>query len=87
MEISNLQLTPEQRQALLEHPGEPVHIQDAQTKRVYLLFEAGTCPELEEAYIRDGLELARDQIARGEISEATLEEVIAKAKGCQTTSS
>ena len=80
MKTSHLQLTPEQRQALAVHPGEPIHIQDAQTKRVYLLFEAGSCSELEEAYIRDGLELARDQITRGEISEATVEDVIAKAK-------
>jgi hypothetical protein len=34
---------------------------------VYLLVEQGEFPELEEEYIRDGVELAREQIARGEV--------------------
>ncbi|MEX2093692.1 MAG: hypothetical protein WD971_13495 [Pirellulales bacterium] len=36
--------------------------------------------ELEEEYIREGLELAREQIALGETSIATLPEVIAEAQ-------
>ena len=78
--IANLQLSPEQRDALQSHPGEPLHIRDDVTRKVYLLVEEGRVPELEEAYIREGLELARDQIARGEVSERPIREVIAEAR-------
>ena len=47
---------------------------------MYLLVEQGTYPELEEEYIRQGLEMARDQIAHGEVSTATIDEVIDKAR-------
>jgi hypothetical protein len=80
MNTSHLQLTPEMRAALLAHPGEPLHIADNETRKVYLVIEEGTCPELEEEYIRDGLRFARDQIARGEVSNASIDQVIAKAK-------
>lgn len=80
MDISNLELTPAQRQALVAQPDAPVYIADPQTRKIYLLVEQGRFPELEEEYIRDGLALAREQIARGETSNATLEEVIARAQ-------
>jgi Arc/MetJ-type ribon-helix-helix transcriptional regulator len=80
METSNLQLTPEMREALLANPGVPVHIADEATRKVYLLVEQGAYPELEEEYVRQGLELARGQIARGEVSTATIDEVIDKAR-------
>jgi Arc/MetJ-type ribon-helix-helix transcriptional regulator len=80
METSNLQLTPEMREALLANPGVPVHIVDEETRKVYVLVEEGAYPELEEEYIRQGLELARSQIARGEVSTATIDEVIDKAR-------
>ena len=80
MDTSGLELTPAQRQALLAQPDAPVYISDRETRKVYMLVEKGRFPELEEEYIRDGLELAREQIARGETSNATLEEVITKAQ-------
>jgi cellobiose phosphorylase len=80
MDTPQIQLTPEMQAALLAKPGEPLHIADEETRRVYLLVEQGVYPELEEEYIRAGLEMARNQIARGEISQASIEEVIAKAK-------
>jgi len=79
METTNLQLSPEQRAAVLAHPGEPVHIADEATRKVYLLIEQGAFPELEEEYIRSRLEEARAGIARGEISNASIDQVIAKA--------
>ena len=45
-----------------------------------MLCEQGRFPELEEDYIREGLELAREQIRRGETSSATVQEVISKAE-------
>ena len=87
MEISELQLTPEQRQALLAHPDEPVYISDQETRKVYVLAEQGKFPELEEAYIRDGLDMARAQIACGETSETPIQDIIAKAQQRQTSPS
>ena len=87
MATSSVQLTPEQRAALSASPGGLVHIADETTGKVYLLFEHGVLPELEEEYIRDGLEVAREQIARGEISTASIDEVIAKARQCQSAKS
>lgn len=80
MEISNIQLTPEQRQALAARPGEPIHIADEETQKVYLLVEEGAVPTLDEEYIRQGVEVARGQIARGEVSTASIEAVIAEAE-------
>jgi hypothetical protein len=77
---SHVQLTSEQRQAILARPGEPLHIEDAETNKVYLLVEEGALPILEEAYIRQGLELARQQINEGQISTFTAEEIKAEAK-------
>jgi hypothetical protein len=87
METSPLQLTPEMREALLAHPGAALHIADKETGKVYLVFEQGAVPELEEEYIRDGIELARQQIARGEVSSASIDEVIAKAQQHQAARS
>jgi hypothetical protein len=80
METSNLHLTPEMRAALSASPVGAVHIADEETRKVYLLVEQGAFPELEEEYIREGLELARAQIARGELSCASIKEVIGKAQ-------
>jgi Arc/MetJ-type ribon-helix-helix transcriptional regulator len=73
MNISDLELTPAQRQALVAQPEAPVYIADQQTRKIYMLVEKGRFPELEDEYIREGLELAREQIARGETSKATLD--------------
>jgi hypothetical protein len=80
MDISNLELTPAQRAALLAQPDAPVYITDRETKKIYMLLEQGRFPELEEEYIREGIEFARNQIARGETSTATIDTVIAKAQ-------
>jgi hypothetical protein len=80
MESTHIQLTPEMRAALLAHPGEPLHIADDETRKVYLVIEQGLCPELEDEYIREGLEFARAQIARGDISTGSIDQVIEKAK-------
>ncbi|MFO0791912.1 MAG: hypothetical protein U0805_20815 [Pirellulales bacterium] len=80
MQTTNLQLTPEQREALQMNSGQPIHIVDQTTHKIYVLLEQGDCPELEEGYIREGLEVARRQIAGGEVSTASIGEVIAKAQ-------
>lgn len=67
METSSLQLTPEQRAAVLAHPGEPVHIADEATQKVYLLLEQGVFPELEEEFVRARLEEGFAAVDRGEV--------------------
>jgi hypothetical protein len=85
MDTSHLRLTPEMRAALLARPGEPLHIADDETHKVYLVIEQGACPELEDDYIREGLDLARNQIARGEVCDSTIDQIIANAKERQTS--
>ena len=85
MDTSHLQLTPEMRAALLARPGEPLHIADDETHKVYLVIEQGASPELEDDYIREGLELARNQISRDEVSNSTIDQIIAKANEQQTS--
>ncbi|MCI0334252.1 MAG: hypothetical protein L0228_13620 [Planctomycetes bacterium] len=69
METVNFQLTPEQRAVLQAHPGEPVHIADEETRKVYLIMEQGAFPELEEEFIRARLEEGFAAIERGEMEE------------------
>jgi hypothetical protein len=80
MEISVPQLTPELREAVLANPDEPVYIADPVSGKLYLLLESGKFPGLEEEHIRNGLELARQEIARGEVSNASIAELIFKAQ-------
>jgi len=69
MDISDLELTPAQRQALLAQPDAPVYISDQQTRKIYMLVEKGRFPELEEEYIRDRLEEGFAAIERGDVEE------------------
>jgi hypothetical protein len=69
MDTSHLQLTPELREALRAHPGEPLHIADEETRKVYLIVELGAFPELEEEYIRQRLEEGFAAAERGEVEE------------------
>jgi hypothetical protein len=69
MDLSDLELTPELRNALLAQPDTPVYISDRETQKVYVLFEQGKFPGLAEAYIRDRLEEGFAAIERGEVDE------------------
>lgn len=75
-----IDLTPEQRQAALANEGMPLHIHDAESQKVFLLIEQGVEPTLDEEYIRQGLQVAREQIERGEFADGDIETVIAEAK-------
>ena len=69
MDTSHLQLTPELREALRAHPGEPLHIADEETRKVYLLVEQGAFPELEDIYVRQRLDEGFAAIERGEVED------------------
>jgi hypothetical protein len=62
-------LTPELRQALADRPDEPLYIQDAETRKTYILIEKGKFPDLEEEYVRARLEEGFAAIERGEEEE------------------
>jgi hypothetical protein len=79
MNVSSLELTPAQREALLAQPDAPVYIADEATQKIYMICEQGRFPGLDEEYIRAGLELARKQIERGDTSNSSIQEVILKA--------
>ena len=76
----SIDLNPEQRQAALASEGKPLHIHDSGSQKVFLLIEQGVEPTLDEEYIRQGLQVAREQIQRGETANGNVEEVIAEAR-------
>ena len=69
MEISNLQLTPAQWEAILAQSDAPIYITDQATQKVFMILEKGCFPELEEQYIRDRLEEGFAAIDRGEVED------------------
>lgn len=79
MDTSHLQLTAEMRAALLAHPGEPLHIADEETRKVYVVVEQGMFPEVEEEYIRSRLEEGFAAAERGEEEDWDSESI--KAEG------
>ena len=82
MNISDLELTPAQRQALLAQPDAPVYIANQQTRKIYMLVEKGRFPELEEEYIRTRLEEGFAAIERGEVEDWDSASI--KAEGRET---
>jgi hypothetical protein len=79
MNTSNLQLTPEMRQALASQPCSPLYIEDPETRKTYILIENGRFPELEEEYVRARLEEGFAAIERGEEEDWDSESI--KAEG------
>lgn len=63
------QLTPEQRQALAQSPGQALEFEDQETHKVYLVLEQGSLSTLDEAYIRARLKEGFAAIERGEEEE------------------
>jgi hypothetical protein len=59
-------ITEEQRKAIEAHPGEPVRLEDGETKRVYILVEESQAPQLYEQWLRHQLQQGFDAADRGE---------------------
>ncbi len=57
------------RQALEQHPGQPVEIEDDETKRVYLLFDRQQARELLDQWIIQELTAAEADVASGRTVE------------------
>lgn len=80
MQLDRPPITNEQREALLLSGGSPIQIEDPETRQVYLLVEQPVQPQLDEAYIRDALQVALDQFANGQEEDWDIESVIAEAR-------
>jgi hypothetical protein len=73
-------ITPQMRSALAASGGAPIQVQDPETLQVYLVSEKPIEVTLDEEYIRQGVQVARDQFARGEYSAWDMDATIAEAK-------
>lgn len=62
-----LKLTPEMRIAIQEHAGQPVKIEDEQSRKVYLLVEEDAAHQLMEQWLCRELQVGFDQADRGEV--------------------
>lgn len=67
MDTTQLQLPPELRLALAAQNGQPLHIHDRETQKVYLLMEQGTLPAFEEEELERLLQPALEDEARGDV--------------------
>jgi hypothetical protein len=62
-------ITPEMREALAQHPGQPVAVEDDQSQKKYMLVDAETGRSVAEQWIRDQLQLGLDAAARGMVTD------------------
>ncbi len=72
-------ITEQIRNAVKEHPGQPIKLQDEQTQKVYLLIDESAMPSLWEEYIRQEVGKGLAAIDRGEVEDWDVESV--KAEG------
>jgi len=79
MDTVTLQLSPELRHALQLNGGGPLQIQDAETEKVYLLVEQGIVSDIDDEEMRDLIQEALDDEARGDVAPFDMEEI--KRKG------
>lgn len=74
-----LKITEEIRNAVKEHPGQPIKLQDEQTRKVYLLIDESAMPAFWEEYIRQEVWKGLAAIDRGEVEDWDVESI--KAEG------
>jgi len=73
-------ITDEMREALRQHPGQPVTVEDDRTKKVYYLVEQEAAVGLVDAWVRGQLQVGFDQMDRGEFDSWDIEATIAEAR-------
>jgi len=61
-----LKLTDEMRQAIQQHPGQPLKIEDEQTHQVYLLIAKPTEPNWQFDSVHELLAAAQQELKAGE---------------------
>jgi hypothetical protein len=77
--MSVLKLTDEMRQALASRPTGPIPIEDDQTQSQYVLLTKDDYIHLHDDYIRRELQVAFDQVDRGEVSDLDMKALLAEA--------
>jgi hypothetical protein len=79
MEAPYTPLPAELRQALLSSTGEPLHLIDDETQKVYLLVEQEPSASVDDDHIRKLLQEAHEDVQRGDVGPWDMEEI--KAEG------
>jgi len=77
------EITPEQRTALEQSDDHCLRLCDTQTNKVYVLIEQPASPAIEQEhleYMRQGVELARQEMQDGKVGPWDIEEAIALGK-------
>jgi hypothetical protein len=72
-------LTDEMRQALASRPDSPIPVQDDETQNLYVLLTKEDYYRLHDDYIRRELQVAFDQVDRGEVSDLDMDSLLAEA--------
>lgn len=73
-------LTDEMRQALAMRPAGPIPIEDEETQNVYVLLTKEDYCRLHDDHLRRELQVAFDQVDRGEVSDLDMKELLAEAR-------
>ncbi len=72
-------LSDEMRQALAMRPSGPIPIEDDQTQSFYVLLTKDDYCRLHNDYLRRELQVAFDQVDRGEVSDLDMSALFAEA--------
>ena len=71
-------LTDEMRQALAIRPAGPIPIEDDRTRDIYVLLTKEDYCRLHDDYVRRELQVAFDQVDRGEVSDLDMDAILAE---------
>jgi hypothetical protein len=77
--VTALKLTEEMRQALAVRPTGPIPIEDEKTQNQYVLLTKDDYFRLHDDYLRRELQVAFDQVDRGEVSDLDMDALLAEA--------
>lgn len=72
-----LAITDEMKEALSEHPDEPLRLRDEQTQKVYVLIDQEEARRLFDAWLHREVQVALKQADRGELRPWDIEETLA----------
>jgi hypothetical protein len=72
-------LTDEMRQALAARPGGPIPIADDQSPNFYILLTKDDYCRLHDDYVRKELQIAFDQVDRGDVGELDMDALLTEA--------
>ena len=72
-------ITDEMRDALSEHPDEPLRLEDEQTQKVYVLIDQEEARRLFDAWLHREVQVGLEQADRGELRPWDIDETLADA--------